>query len=123
MIEKDYLLRWLRAFFEGLRKLMDKSYTNGELIRKGIDGMYQDFFEINRKQILDSESDFLIDSLFDYNNNENSRKEKISALCQLMELDLKLEEDQKIKSILNLKILFLNDILINKYGFLRLNFK
>lgn len=77
----------------------------------------------NKKNFsLISHSNFTED-LFDSNEIENSKKEKITALCQLMEFDLNLEEDSKIKSILDQKILFLNDMLINNYDYFWLDFK
>lgn len=64
---------------------------------------------------------YFTEDLFD--SIEDSKKEKITALCQLMEFDLNLEEDSKIKSILDQKIFFLNDMLINNYDYFWLDFK
>ncbi|MGY6520483.1 MAG: hypothetical protein ACXIUD_02070 [Mongoliitalea sp.] len=117
MQERDLLLRWLRAFFEGLNRLLNKSYVD----KKEIQDMYPKFFGKNRFYFLEAEGITMIEELF-IESDDTTNKEKLSALCQLMELDPKQEEDLRLRIILKDQILSINDLLLKKYGYFRVDF-
>ncbi|MGY6520487.1 MAG: hypothetical protein ACXIUD_02090 [Mongoliitalea sp.] len=117
MQERDILLRWLRAFFESLNRLLNKSYVD----KREIQDMYPKFFGKNRVYFLEAEGITMIEELF-LESDDTTKKEKLSALCQLMELDLKLEEDVRLRQILKDQTLSINDLLLKKYGYFRVGF-
>ncbi|UJP66765.1 hypothetical protein [Mongoliitalea daihaiensis] len=117
MQERDLLLRWLRAFFEGLNKLLN----NPSVDKKEIQEIYSSFFGKNRANFFKPEAIIMIEELFS-ECDDITKKEKLSALCQLMELDLTVEQDSELRSILENHIKSINNLLLKKYGFYKVSF-
>ena len=122
MLERDIILRWLRSFSEGLLRVVGKAHVLEEERKKEFAKLYQTFFDMNRESFLKIEKDGFFEGLFNSDEDLQIRKEKLVALCELIETDLKFEKNEEIKTNLSNKIEVLKDVLNEQYGFEYLDF-
>ncbi|MCH7399039.1 hypothetical protein MM236_13625 [Belliella sp. DSM 107340] len=122
MLERDIILRWLRSFSEGLLRVVGKVHILEEERKKEFAKLYQTFFDMNRESFLKTEKDGFFEDLFNSDEDLQIRKEKLVALCELIETDLKFEKNEEIKTNLSKRIGMLKDVLNEQYGFEYLDF-
>lgn len=71
---------------------------------KKIAKLYQTFFDMNRESFLKTEKDGFFEGLFYSDEDFQIRKEKLVALCELLETDLKFEKMKRLKPILVIRL-------------------
>lgn len=122
MLEKDIILRWLRSFSEGLLRVVGKAHVLEEEKKKEFAKLYQNFFDINRESLLKTEKNGFFSNFFNSDEDFRTRKEKLVALCELVEADLKFEKNEQTKTNLSNKIRMLKGVLNEQYGIEYLDF-
>ncbi|HOO83719.1 MAG TPA: hypothetical protein PLS94_04085 [Prolixibacteraceae bacterium] len=106
MIERDYLLRLLKQFFDGLNELLFNIKTDDiEQAQFNIEALYEKYFQHKRNFFIDNELPIINQVVI--NNDTQSSAIKSEMLAELLLIDGNMKRSTKQRKNLLAKALFL----------------